>query len=58
MDYKGEIKLSKRDDARFRFFKKSENGLSQWIRKRDGYIFDNEEVGLALDHYFETGEEP
>ena len=45
----------KRDELIHRFFKKHE---LYWIRRKDGYRFDSEEMNLAIDHYIETGEEP
>ncbi len=49
------MKKCERKALKHVFFKKAE--LS-WIRRRDGYKHDDEECGLAIDHYIETGEEP
>lgn len=44
-----------REALKHKYFEKKE---LYWIRRRDGYKFDNEECGLAIDHYIETGQEP
>ena len=44
-----------REILKHKYFKRTE---LCWVRKRDGYIFNNEECGLAIDYYIETGEEP
>ena len=48
-------KASDRDTLKHKYFRKTE---LNWVRRRDGYKFDNEECGLAIDHYIETGQEP
>jgi hypothetical protein len=37
------------------FFRKEQ---LYYIRIRDGYRFNGEEVDLAMDYYFETGNKP
>ena len=49
------VKDQGREVLKYKFFNKAE---LCWVRKRDGYKFDNEECGLAIDHYIETGKEP
>jgi hypothetical protein len=44
-----------REELKLHFFKKHQ---LYWIRKIDGYRFNNEECGMAIDHYIETGQEP
>lgn len=44
-----------REELKLKYFKKYS---LYWIRKRDGYRFNNEECGMAIDHYIETGEKP
>jgi len=44
-----------RDELKHKYFKKTD---LYWLRRRDGYRFNNEECGLAIDHYIETGQEP
>ena len=48
-------KASDREALKHKYFNKTE---LYWVRKRDGYRFDNEECGLAIDYYIETGQEP
>ena len=38
-----------------RFFRRQK---PYYIRIRDGYKFNGEEVDLSIDYYFETGNEP
>ncbi len=44
-----------REALKHAYFKKAEHS---WVRRRDGYKHDDEECGLAIDHYIETGQEP
>ena len=44
-----------REELKHKYFKKTD---LYWVRRRDGYRFNNEECGLAIDHYIETGQEP
>jgi len=48
-------KASDREALKHKYFRKTE---LYWVRRRDDYRFDNEECGLAIDHYLETGQEP
>ena len=45
------FKASDREVLKHIFFTKTD---LYWARKRDGYRFNNEECGLAIDHYIET----
>jgi hypothetical protein len=44
-----------RQEAIDKFFTKHPFG---WLRCRDGYKFDTEEMNLAIDHYLKTGNKP
>lgn len=46
---------TEKEILRHKYFRKTE---LCWVRRKDEYKFDNEEAGLAIEHYLETGEEP
>jgi len=50
-----ELTEQNRNDLKHKYFRKTE---IFWVRRRDGYKFDNEECGLAIDYYIETRQEP
>lgn len=47
--------LKKLNELIERFFTKTQ---LYYVRKRDGYRFDGEEVHLSINHFIETGQEP